>query len=183
MKRIRNYFESQINELVEELRFYDVREMDSEASDVEDKIELLRNELDVLSDIEKSGEGNLLRFNEDGSFRLWCIRTPDDVTIIEHYDTDIVVEDVDYLLECSDCLDVTDTFSLLDVLPLVCITDDLSECMQTFDKYFLVDNDTFEEFTLIGEVSISLDSKVADAVERSAETDVGVVGKEDFVKE
>lgn len=144
MNRIKDYLTNQINELDNERRFYDMKNKVSEAEDVENKISSIREELECLSVIESKGEGNLIRFNEDGTFRLWCVRVVDGKTIVEHYNTDITTDNVDYLLECSDCLDVTDTFSFEDVLPSLVITDDLSK--KSFKGYVMVDNDTFEEF-------------------------------------
>ena len=146
MLNIKKMLEKELDEAVEDIRYYDVRGRHEEASEAELRADTLKDQIFVLSIIEREREGNLIRFNEDGSFSLWCIRIPDGgEQIIEYYDASVTFEDYEEIIECADCLDVTDEFDIEEISHLVVVTDDLTACNRDESIYYLVSNGTLQD--------------------------------------
>ena len=144
MKNIRRNLENTLNGVVEDIKFFDVHgELDRVAA-LETYADEIKDQLDILARIEKDREGNLINFNADGTFRLWCIRIPDGgEQIVEYYNVDLDFEDYDELLETADCIDVTDIFDIEAIANVVIVTDNINDCIRR-DAYYLVSNDVIE---------------------------------------
>ena len=144
MKNIRKYLENTLDGIVEDIKFFDVRgELDKVAS-LEMYANEIKDQLDILSCIEQDREGNLINFNTDGTFRLWCIRIPDGgEQIVEYYNVDLDFGNYDELLETADCIDVTDIFDIEAIANVVIVTDSINDCIRR-DVYYLVSNDAIE---------------------------------------
>lgn len=144
MKNIRRQLENTLDGVVEDIKFFDVRGEFDRVVSLEIYADELKDQLDILGSIEKDGEGNLIQFNADGTFRLWCIRIPDGgEQIIEYYNVDLNFEDYDELLETADCIDVTDIFDTEAISDTCVVTDDIRDCMRR-DTYYLVTNDAID---------------------------------------
>lgn len=144
MKNIRRNLENTLKGVVEDIRFFDVRgELDRVIS-LEVYADEIKDQLNILSSIENDREGNLISFNADGTFRLWCIRIPDGgEQIVEYYNVDLDFEDYDELLETADCLDVTDMFDIEAIANVAIVTDNINDCIRR-DAYYLVSNDAID---------------------------------------
>lgn len=161
MKDIKRYLEKQVDELVEELKYYDVCGEEDACEKAERQISDVRSEIELLNDIQNEREGNLLKFNSDGSFRLWVVRIPEGgEQIVEHYDADISFGEVEDVLEAAPCVDVSDEFSLKEIAHLVNVSDNLLECDRTANKYYFVSNDVFEESILFCDKKPSLEAQI-----------------------
>lgn len=144
MKNIRRQLENTLDGVVEDIKFFDVRGEFDRVVSLEIYADELKDQLDILGSIEKDGEGNLINFNADGTFRLWCIRIPDGgEQIVEYYNVDLNFEDYDELLETADCIDVTDIFDTEAISDTCVVTDDIRDCMRR-DTYYLVTNDAVD---------------------------------------
>ena len=144
MKNIRRQLENTLDGVVEDIKFFDIRGEFDRVVSLEIYADELKDQLDILGSIEKDGEGNLINFNADGTFRLWCIRIPDGgEQIVEYYNVDLNFEDYDELLETADCIDVTDIFDTEAISDTCVVTDDIRDCMRR-DTYYLVTNDAID---------------------------------------
>lgn len=142
MRRFRNFLLGQLDNLDRELEFYEQYKKEEEASGVDKQIHDMEKELKILTSIEQEGEGNLIRFNNNGTFHCWCFRTPEGgAQIIEEYN-DISLDDAEYGFECSSCRDVTDSFLLENILCSVRVSEHIPENPDT-ELYYFVSNDTF----------------------------------------
>lgn len=143
MKHIRKRLENELDAAVEDIRFFDVRGDLAEVSKLEACADTIESQLELLSSIEQEGEGNIIRFNRDGTFRLWRIRIPSEGNqIVEHYDTNISFDDYDALIEESDCLDVTQTFDIASIAHLVVVTEEIQD--KRTDVYYFVSDDVID---------------------------------------
>lgn len=144
MNNIRRNLENTLNGVVDDIRFFDVRGELGKIAALEAYADEIKDQLDILARIEKDREGNLISFNADGTFRLWCIRIPDGgEQIIEYYNVDLDFEDYDELLETADCIDVTDIFDIEAIANVVIVTDSINDCIRRY-AYYLVSNDAIE---------------------------------------
>jgi hypothetical protein len=144
MKHIRTRLTNALNEVVEDIRFFDARGDLAEVSRLEACADTVKSKLEILSSIEQKGEGNIIRFNSDGTFRLWCVRIPSGgKQIIEHYDANISFDDYDALIEESDCLDVTQTFDIASISHLVIVTENIQD--KRTDAYYFVSDDVIDD--------------------------------------
>jgi hypothetical protein len=144
MKHIRRQLENTLEGIVEDIRFFAVRGNVDTVSLLEIHADNIKEQIDILTQIEKEGEGNLINFNSDGTFKLWCIRIPDGgQQIVEHYNVDLNFADYDELLETADCIDVTDVFDIEAISHSVIVTDNIDDCNKT-DVYYLVSNDSID---------------------------------------
>lgn len=145
MLNIKKQLNKDLDEAWEDVSFYDARGKNAEARDAARHANDIGLQLDILSDIEREREGNLIRFNEDGTFSLWCIRTPEGgEQIIEYYEAEMSFADYEDTIECANCLDVTDEFDTEEISHLVIVTDDLAKCDRDEGIYYLVSNDTLQ---------------------------------------
>jgi hypothetical protein len=144
MKNIRRNLENTLKGVVEDIRFFDVRgELDRVIS-LEVYADEIKDQLNILSSIENDREGNLISFNADGTFRLWCIRIPDGgEQIVEYYNVDLDFEQYDELLEAADCIDVTDIFDIEAIANVVIVADNINDCIRR-DAYYFVTNDAID---------------------------------------
>ena len=133
MKEIRNYITSQLDELKQTTPRNEYR------------VVALKQYLTILSQMESDKEANILKFNADGSFHVWCLHVSDDEKqYIEEYDTDVKFETYAELLSMAKCMDVTDTFSTKDICHLIHITNDLSMYEYSPNIYYMVSNQTID---------------------------------------
>lgn len=135
MKNFKNYLEEVINECMNEIRFLETE--GRETSKEEAAVEKLKKKVDILNDIEAGNEGNLLKFNEDGSFHLWCIRCPEDgKLIIEEYQDAMTFENFEDMLQETKCFDVTNSVSMRE------IANAIISATEEDGLYAFVNNDT-----------------------------------------
>lgn len=143
MQLIKKQLINEINAITEDIRFFDVRGDYTEVSRLETCVENIKEQLEILAHIEKVGEGNIVHFNADGTFRLWCVRIPNgNEQVIEHYDVDISFDTYEELIEVSDCIDVTETFDITSIAPLIIVTETLSD--KRTDVYYLIDDEAID---------------------------------------
>ena len=144
MKNIRRQLENALVGIVDDIRFFAIRGDVSHVSLLEVHADDIKDQIDILTCIEKEGEGNLINFNSDGTFKLWCVRTPDGgEQIIEHYNVDLTFENYDELLEVADCMDVTDIFNIEAIAHSIVVTDNINDCNRR-DVYYFVTNDAID---------------------------------------
>lgn len=155
MKSIRKQLEKELNETVEDIRYYDVRGLSAKVREFEFQADSIKEQLDILSLIEREREGNLLHFNGDGTFALWCIRIPEGgEQIVEHYNCTFTFEEYEELLETSDCIDVTGIFDISAITTNIIVTDDISKCDRR-DVYYFVSNEAMEEAAITNLVPVT----------------------------
>ena len=144
MKNIRRQLENTLDGVVEDIKFFDVRGEFDRVVSLEIYADELKDQLDILSGIEKEGEGNLINFNADGTFRLWCIRIPDGgEQIVEYYNADFTPDDYEELLEAADCIDVTNIFDIEAIAHNIIIVDRIEDCIRK-GTYYFVSNDVLD---------------------------------------
>ena len=146
MKFIRKQLEKDLAESVEDVRFFSVRGMDENVDALENTIEDIKAQLAILEEIERDGEGNLLRFNEDGSFEMWCVRIPEgDSELVEHYEANLDFASYESVIQEAACVDVTTEFRIADIAHRIFVIDDLNACEKQNDNFYFVSNDTIED--------------------------------------
>lgn len=138
MKRLKNYINNTITELVAAMKACELSSETERADWYEGVIADFKTQLCVLDNIIKCGEGNLLHFNEDGTFKLWALHCPEDGEIVvEEYDDDMRFDAYEEYIELSKCRDVSDTFDLDRLMPIITITDE-PRAKSSIDGYLLV---------------------------------------------
>lgn len=148
MKNFKKQLENELNGIVEDIRFYDVRGDIVSVINAENVAADVKAQLEMLDAIMAEREGNLICFNADGTFNLRCIRVPEGgEQIVEEYNVDLTFEDYDELLETADCIDVSDIFSTEAIAHLVVIENDIDNCDKR-DVYYFVSNETIESAIL-----------------------------------
>ena len=144
MKNIRRNLENTLSGVIDDIKFFDVRGELDRVESLEIYADELKDQINILNCIEQEREGNIILFNANGTFRLWCIRIPDGgEQIIEYYNVDLNFEDYDELLEEADCIDVTDIFDTEAISNTIIITDDIRDCIRR-DTYYLITNDAID---------------------------------------
>lgn len=146
MKNIRKFLKESLNKATEDIHFFDARGDEASVNLYEKQAWDLKKQLAVLDMIEYKREGNLLRFNEDGSFNMWAIRTSagGDQTV-EYYDAQMRFDNCFILTQEASCTDVTDSFDIDLVLSRVVVTNDLIGCGINTNNYYFVSDDTLWE--------------------------------------
>lgn len=138
MRELKQHINKTINELVEAMKNCDLVCQYEQADDCERMIADYKKQLDILEPMIKEGEGNLIRFNEDGTFELWTIHcTEDGDMIVEHYDDDMTFALYEEYTEMSKCRDVSCEFEVDKVMPYVTVTDEPRKWLG-YGGYFLV---------------------------------------------
>lgn len=144
MKHIRRQLENILYGIVEDIKFFDVRGEFDRVASLEAYADDIKDQLDILARIEKEGEGNLVRFDNDDTFRLWCIRIPEGgEQIIEYYDTSLQFKNYDELIETAECINVTDVFDLKAYPHDIIVVDNIDDCIRK-GVYYLVTNDAMD---------------------------------------
>lgn len=144
MKNIRRQLENTLDGIIEDIKFFDVRGEEDTVASLEIYADDIKDQLDILSCIEKEGEGNLINFNENGTFRLWCIRVPEGGNqIIEYYNADFTYNNYDELLEASDCIDVTNIFDIEAIVHNIVVANRIEDCIRK-GTYYFVTNDILD---------------------------------------
>lgn len=141
IKAFKNHINNTINELVNAMKACELSSETEKADWYEAVIDDYKSQLYVLDDIIKCGEGNLIRFNGNGTFKLWAIHCAEDSeTVIECYDDDMSFDTYEECIELSKCRDVSDAFDFECVMPLIIVTDE-PQTKSGFDGYLLVPED------------------------------------------
>ena len=145
MRELRNYLNKSIDEMVEIIKLCDYNGEFDRANWYESIVSDYKNQVCILSEIIQCGEGNLIKFNEDGTFELWSIRCPEDGDmIVEHYDDDMTFDTYDELIEISKCRDVTDELETDKIFANTTVTDEPRKWIG-FGGYFLTTEEAIHE--------------------------------------
>ena len=149
---IKNKLNKQLDELYEELCFYEVHNETEELSNVEKYIERTDVEIKALLQFENEKEVNLIKFNDDKSFHLWVICQPEGGNlIIEEYESDLTFEEYEYMLECSKCFDVTSSFTIEEIAwntQIIIDNDMLLNNVCDKELYYLISDDILNDIVL-----------------------------------
>lgn len=145
MRNFREYLNKTIDEMVDIMKTCDCNGESDRANWYERLIADYKEQVNILNEIIQSGEGNLIKFNEDGTFELWSIRCPyDGDVVVEHYDDDMTFSTYEELIELSKCRDVTDTFDKDRIFAVTTVTNDPRHQIG-FGGYFLTTEDAILE--------------------------------------
>lgn len=137
MRELKQYINKTINEFVEAMKHCELVGQYEQADDYERMIADYKKQLDILEPMIKEGEGNLIRFNEDGTFELWAIHcTGDGDMIVEHYEDDMTFALYEEYIEMSKCRDVSSEFDIDKVMLHTTVTDEPRKWLG-YGGYFL----------------------------------------------
>ena len=142
LRKIKENQKNLFGDVLNEMRYYEQINNAEGVSSCEENLMRLGKEMEILAEIETKKEGNLIRFNDDKSFRLTTVRITENGVIVEEYQDNFTKETYYDVLEESKCCDISEDFDFDNLSDVVCAR----ELKEDTDMYFFVTNDTLEEY-------------------------------------